>query len=261
MRSLRRVLCQTSLALTAVAPGAAQQTPSSDEQLAAIVRAGDARFWQAYNACTVDAFRDLLTSNVEFYHDKGGASVGRDSLLSKLRVNLCGPNVWGLRREAVPGTEAIYPLRDGKRIYGAILSGEHVFYVTPPGKPEFLDGRANFTHLWLEEDGVLRMARILSFHHRPAITWKEITLSPERLEALTGKYDAPKSGRMTMARNGNLLVLRSDKMKFDLHPAEPHFFFLKERDVTFEFAPREGTPTKLIVRERGNIVEEISRAP
>ena len=54
-------------------------------------------------------------------------------------------------------------------VYGAILSGEHVFYVRQKGKPEVLDGRAKFTHLWLLKDGVWKMSRVLSYDHGPAV--------------------------------------------------------------------------------------------
>jgi hypothetical protein len=98
--------------------------------------------------------------------------VGIDALTESVKKNLCGTNSSRLRREAVAGTIKVFPLRKGNEIYGAIMSGEHVFYVTENGKPEFLDGRANFTHLWLIRNGDYKMARILSFDHRPASSRK-----------------------------------------------------------------------------------------
>jgi hypothetical protein len=59
----------------------------------------------------------------------------------------------------------VFPLRHGNTVYGAVVSGEHEFFVSEPGKPERLNGRAVFTHLWLLRDGTWKMARILSYSH------------------------------------------------------------------------------------------------
>ena len=66
------------------------------------------------------------------------------------------------------GTVNVFPLKNGDKIYGAVISGEHLFYVTELGKAEFLDGRANFTHVWLLKNDGYKMARILSYNHHPA---------------------------------------------------------------------------------------------
>jgi hypothetical protein len=54
------------------------------------------------------------------------------------------------------------------KVYGAVMTGEHLFYLREPGKAEFPDGRARFAHLWLLKDGAWRMARVLSYDHGPA---------------------------------------------------------------------------------------------
>jgi hypothetical protein len=127
-----------------------------------------AQFWKAYNACDTATFRNFFTDDVEFYHDTGGPTIGLEPLVSELKTHLCGTNGWRLRREAVAGTEKAFLLRKGADIYGAIVTGEHLFYVIPPGKPEFLDGHARFTHLFLKRGNDFKMARILSFDHQAA---------------------------------------------------------------------------------------------
>ncbi len=156
------------IAVTCLVAPFARGANSEDEALASLIRGNDARFWKAYNTCDLEHFSEFFTQDVEFYHDKGGPMRGLANLTARTKENLCGASGWRLRREAVPGTDTVFPLRDGKTIYGAIFSGEHLFYVREPGKNEYLDGRANFVHLWLKTDGEFRMARILSFNHRPA---------------------------------------------------------------------------------------------
>ncbi len=235
--------------------------PESDK-LAAAVRAKDAQFWNAYNACDLTRIHEFFASDVEFYHDKGGPTIGRDALIETFKVNLCGSRGSRLRRVVVPETEAIFPLRKGNELYGAILSGEHLFYVSEPGKKEYLDGRANFTHLWLKQGGELRMTRILSFHHRPAVESvgpQEIVLSQHELEQVAGTYRSPQFGRVTVTRADGHLVLQTERGQLLLYPRTPHLFFVKERDLTFEFQTQSGKSLAMIVRERGTVVDTVPR--
>ncbi len=139
------------------------QQPSTLETEMVILH-HDSLFWQAYNACDIDQMGDFFTEDVEFYHDKAGLTTTRARFMETVKNGLCGNENFRLRREAVEGSVAVYPLEG----YGAILTGEHVFYVLEKGKPERLDGLAKFTHVWLYKDGVWKMARILSYDHGPA---------------------------------------------------------------------------------------------
>lgn len=143
---------------------AAPQAPSPD--FAAAVRERDAAFWRAYNACDTAAFRQFFTDDVEFYHDRAGLTLGLTALDASIRKNLCGGPT-RVRRAPLDATIRVSILRDGDRVYGAIVSGEHVFHVTQPGRPEFPDGQARFANLWRLQDGVWRMSRVLSFDHGP----------------------------------------------------------------------------------------------
>ena len=63
-------------------------------------------------------------------------------------------------RTLIPGSLEVYPLQG----YGAIQIGRHVF--AKKGEPG--SEVARFVHLWKHEDGVWRLARVLSFDHRPS---------------------------------------------------------------------------------------------
>jgi hypothetical protein len=151
------------VSLAAVQPAA--QPAAADP--AAVVQARDDAFWRAYNACDTAAFRGFFTADVEFYHDRGGPTIGLDALDASLAKNLCGGGN-RLRREPVEGTVRLSILRSGDTVYAAVVAGEHLFYVREPGKAEFLDGRARFVTLWLLKDGAWKMARLLSYDHGPA---------------------------------------------------------------------------------------------
>ncbi len=154
------------LILSAFSPKAIAQ--AEPPNVTATILHLDSAFWNAYNNCDTAHFKNFFTDDVEFYHDKGGITSGTKALIESLDKNICGTESNRLRREAVAGTVHVYPMQNGQEIYGAIISGEHVFYITEKGKPEYLTGAANFTQLWLLKNGVWKMARILSYNHHEA---------------------------------------------------------------------------------------------
>jgi hypothetical protein len=140
----------------------------SEADPSATILERDRLFWGLYNACDTEAMPEYFTGDAEFYHDQGGILLGPQAIADAVKKNLCSNPDFHLRRAAVEGTVHLYLLRDGGRVYGAVLSGEHTFHVRDKGQPEHLTGHARFTHLWLLKDGAWRMARVLSYDHRPA---------------------------------------------------------------------------------------------
>lgn len=207
--------------------------------------------------------REFFTEDVEFYHDRGGPTVGLAKLVGTLRDNLCGNPDSRLRREAVDGTVRIFPLKSEHAAYGAVLSGEHLFHVLDKGRPERADGRARFTHLWLLRDRAWRMARVLSYDHGPVpyVSKRSPTVLPERvLVRYVGGYRGPRSGAMVVQRGSGVLTLSIGGNTLTLYPESDGLFFSKERDLTFEFVKNDtGGVSKMVVRERGDVTEEAAR--
>ncbi len=133
----------------------------------------DSLFWYAYNNCDVQNLGDFFTDDLEFYHDKGGITIGLENLAMSMKKNLCSDENFRLRREEVKGSVKVFPLQKSNEIYGAIISGSHLFYIVQKGKKEKLDGLARFTHLWILKDNRWKMSRILSYDHGPAPQLKQ----------------------------------------------------------------------------------------
>ena len=134
-----------------------------------LIRSKDSLFWIAYNRCDIDGMRQYLSEDLEFYHDKGGIIRSVDELMTATKNNLCSRADFRLRREAVKNSVQFFPMQQSGTLYGAILSGQHLFYIIDGEGEERLDGLARFTHLWLLKNGSWKMSRILSFDHGPAI--------------------------------------------------------------------------------------------
>lgn len=111
-------------------------------------------FTAAFVTCDEVKFRSLLTEDVEFYHDKTGPRYGDD--VGKLRS--C-PRDDGVKRTLVPKSLEVYPISE----YGAVQIGRHTFTREGAKGTEI----AKFVHLWKLNDGKWKLARILSFDHRP----------------------------------------------------------------------------------------------
>jgi hypothetical protein len=133
----------------------AQATPAPDA-LFQTIRSLDAKLFDAYNHCDLEKFGALLADDLEFYHDKGGLSIGRQALVDGVKNNICGK----VTRELVPGTLEVYPIAN----YGAVEIGVHRFHHPGHETTESI-GEAKFIHLWQNKDGVWKVTRVISFDH------------------------------------------------------------------------------------------------
>jgi hypothetical protein len=214
----------------------------------------DSAFWQHYNACNVEAMRNFFTGDLEFYHDKGGPTNGLENFLTAAKRNLCSNDNFRLKREAVTGTIRLFPMYNGATLYGAILTGQHVFYVIENGSDPRLDGLARFNHLWIKTESGWKMSRVLSYDHGPAPyvnKRKQTVLDEKTLRHFAGEYQSKSSGLLKVAPSSGTLQLFTGDKVFELFPESKNLFFINDRDVTFEFLI-----DKIVIREHGKIVDE-----
>lgn len=223
------------------------------------VRAADTRFWQAYNACDMNAMGDLITGDVEFYHDKSGLTTTRQGLLDSLRKGPCADPKMRLRREAVDEAIKFYPLKGGF----AILSGRHRFYVDEAGKPERLDGQADFTTVWKQTDGTWRMHRVLSYDHGPVAyvpPARTLKLPAATLATYAGHYSSARIGDIVVVVDGDHLKLTAGGFVATLYPESVTRFFAMEKDLRFDFEKgTSGKPGTMAVYENGAVSERAQR--
>jgi hypothetical protein len=150
---------------------ALQTAPAIPEQpaLTEALRARDATLFHVmFDECDPAALANLVTGDLEFYHDKGGAMLGREVFVEDYRRS-CeakrAPDAYRSRRVLVPETFKVQAIPG----FGAVAEGEHLFYERQGEGPQSLVGRARFVVLWkLEADGQWRMARTFSRDHAAA---------------------------------------------------------------------------------------------
>ena len=154
-----------AIALAALLAGCASAQPAPSQLHQELAAKDQALFDAGFNTCDMDALADLLNEDFEFYHDKWGQTASsRTQFVDSIR-GICERQKAGTdyraRREVVPGSLVVYPLKN----YGAVQTGAHRFYRLPENK---LTESALFTHLWKQEDGKWRLARVLSYDHKDA---------------------------------------------------------------------------------------------
>lgn len=122
--------------------------------------AQDAALFDSFNRCDLEKFATFFVEDVEFYHDKGGLTLSRKSLVESVRNNICGK----VRREVVAGSLEAYPIPG----FGAVQLGSHRFYELSAKPGSGPVGEARFVHLWQYKDGAWKITRVISYDHGPA---------------------------------------------------------------------------------------------
>jgi hypothetical protein len=149
--------------LSSLAFGTDTLDASGEESLHATVAALDVALFDAFNRCSdperLEKHAGYFAEDVEFYHDTGGVTWTRDEMLANTKKHVCG----NFRRELVPGTLQVHPIKD----FGAISQGSHRFCQFESGKCE---GLADFTMIWRHRDGAWQVTRVLSYGHRAAVS-------------------------------------------------------------------------------------------
>jgi hypothetical protein len=130
--------------------------PSKSNALYKEIAHMDSVLFDAYNAHNIGIVNTVFDKSLEFYHDKGGLS-GYDQTISGLTNQFAQNN--GIRRDLVPGSFEVYPIKD----YGAIEIGVHRFCHTENGQQ--ICGSFKFVHVWQKKDGVWKITRVVSYDH------------------------------------------------------------------------------------------------
>src|SRR3954469_18630087 len=123
------------------------------------IAAQDKRLFDAYNSCDLTTLADMVSEDLEFYHDQTGLARGRAAFIEAIKTNICGKT----HRELVPGSLEAYPLKT----YGAVEIGDHVFCpaATPSACNPKTSGMAKFTMLWRQDGTKWVVTRVISYDH------------------------------------------------------------------------------------------------
>jgi len=160
----KNLLLFALLAVTAIATTPTHAQSKSDAQpdpLFQTIQALDTKLFDAYNNCDLTTLGNMVSDDLEFYHDQTGLSVGKAPFLAAIKQNICGK----VHRTLLPQTLEVYPINH----YGAVEIGIHRF--THPGLDDNM-GDAKFIMLWQDKDGTWKVTRVISYEHNHGLLAK-----------------------------------------------------------------------------------------
>ena len=114
----------------------------------------DAMWEDAYNNCKLDVMEELISEDLEFYHDQGGLMTSKQKLNEALKNNICGK----VTRQLKEGSLEVYPIKG----YGAVEMGLHAFHNKK--EPGLEVHYSNFVHIWKRDNAKWRITRVISLH-------------------------------------------------------------------------------------------------
>jgi len=153
-----------SIVTLAASHAGAQESPRSGRVFDELASMDRELFDAAFVNCDQAKFSSMFTDDAEFYHDRTGATYGENVK----QLQSC-PRDNGVKRTLVPDSLEVYPIKD----FGAVQMGRHTFTRQGEQGAEI----AKFVHLWKYSEGKWRLARVMSFDHRPMTDQDESTKS------------------------------------------------------------------------------------
>lgn len=141
------------------------QVAESSELFKTLAKKDSLLFTEGFNHCNIQATEDLVSKDLEFYHDTGGIQ-NRKEFFKAVKENICSNADKKPIRKLVLGTLKVFPLENNGQLYGAIQKGIHQFYIKEPDKDLYLTSSAKFTHLWILEEGRWKLKTVLSYDHQ-----------------------------------------------------------------------------------------------
>lgn len=136
-----------------------------NSELYKIIKSKDSTLFEiVFNKCEMEKIDEIISENIEFYHDLAGIQ-NREEFINAIKNNICS-NPGVNQRSLVLSTLEVYSMENNGKLYGAIQTGKHTFQQKINDKMQTV-GIANFTHLWLLENNIWKLKRILSYNHKP----------------------------------------------------------------------------------------------
>ena len=131
-----------------------QATPTS--ALHSTIATLDSALFAAFNQRDLRKLRTFFAPDLEFYQDNEGV----ENYVQTMRDfgQMFGQSA-PIRRELLPGSLAVYPIKK----YGAIEVGKHRFCHVENGKDDC--GTFQFIHIWRRTTSGWKISRVVSYGH------------------------------------------------------------------------------------------------
>ena len=159
-------------------------------------------FERSFNLCDLEYLNKAVHKDLIFFHDQGGIQ-NRNDFVENTKKNICSnPNQKPIRKLEENSLQ-VFPLYNNGKLYGAIQSGIHNFYIREPNKEDVHTSRAKFTHVWLLENGDWLLKEVLSYDHNDPTLGTVQNSFEKEMEQLLIQEKVPALG-LGIIENGRL---------------------------------------------------------
>jgi hypothetical protein len=141
------------------------QVEKSSELFKTLAEKDSLLFNQGFNRCNYMVLENIISTDLEFYHDVSGVQ-NRTDFFKATRENICSDPKRKPIRKLVSGSLTVFPLKNMGQVYGAIQKGTHRFYIKEPNKDLYLTSTAKFTHVWILVEDTWKLKTVLSYDHQ-----------------------------------------------------------------------------------------------
>jgi hypothetical protein len=125
-------------------------------------------FERGFNQCDMTYLEEHVARDLRFYHDKSGFQ-DRSIFLENTRKYICPTTGPKPIRKVDPNSLELFLLYNNGKLYGAIQSGIHHFYLREKGKEDLHTNIAKFTSVWTLDNGTWKLTEVLSYDHQDPV--------------------------------------------------------------------------------------------
>lgn len=165
MTRSQKILSTAALAAGAISTPANSKPADTQESVAADLATLDARLFQAaFEDCDMAIVKELLSDDLEFYHDRDGLSYTTGDAFVADVAKDCASGASGGKRVLVPESMTTHMIGD----FGAMQIGRHEFHEVVADGPSIPREKGVFMHMWKRtsaNDAGWQITRIISYDH------------------------------------------------------------------------------------------------
>ena len=198
-----------------------------------------------FNRCNLKIIEDLITNDIEFFHDKNGITKSKKEFINSLNKNLCNSGKNKIKRILETTSLQVFPLYNDNDLYGVMQKGKHNFGQT----------NASFSHIWLLKNNKWKLSRVISYNHHQE-KQKEINnflnLSVNELKKYLGIYEFSSEFVLTVRIKEGKLYGGSQGEEVLINCYQEHKFIDYNQVYYLEFIlDKDGKVTSLYMKGSG----------
>ncbi|UKN02274.1 hypothetical protein K6119_01915 [Paracrocinitomix mangrovi] len=180
----------------------AQAQVYSYSNLYRVLKEQDSIFFErCFNECDLEYLNNHITEDLKFFHDQSGYQ-NKEVFLDNTLKYICSDFEKKPIRLLDENSLAVSPLFNNGKLYAAIQTGIHHFFLRQENKDDVWTSSAKFTHVWVIDDEKWKLSVVLSYNHNNELNESQNLEKDPFEEYIFSTYDyAYLSGKKLVVQN------------------------------------------------------------